>query len=139
MRRYSSQQRLGALSDLNVTPLLDLAFVLLIIFMITAPFLAESADLVVPTSKASRDAVDPANVFTLAIDKNRVLTIDGKPVEKAALPAAIAVLKKQKPNLAALIRADRDLPVQELVDLMDALKVADITKVGVVTKGDGAP
>ena len=53
---------MSTLAELNVTPLLDLAFVLLIIFMITTPLMDKSVDLIVPSSVAARNAVDASNV-----------------------------------------------------------------------------
>jgi biopolymer transport protein ExbD len=125
---------MGSLSELNVTPLLDLAFVLLIIFMITAPFLAESADLTIPTSKASNEAIDPAKVFTVSIDKFRMIELDGAPVETGDLATAIGQLKAQHPGMAAIVKAHSGLSVQDLVGVMDTLREAGVSKVGVVTK-----
>ena len=131
---YHQRHSLGSLSELNVTPLLDLAFVLLIIFMITAPFLAESADLTIPSTKASRDAIDPSKVFTISIDKYRMLELDGAPLEREDLESGIQQLKSQNPGMGVVIKAHNGLPVQDLVGLMDTLREAGIAKVGVVTK-----
>ena len=131
------QNRIGSLSELNVTPLLDLAFVLLIIFMITAPFLAESADLTIPSSKASNEAIDPSKVFTVAIDKFRMLELDGSPLEREDLLSSIGQLKDQHPRMGVVIKAHNELPVQELVVIMDTLRDAGVSKVGVVTKPSG--
>ena len=65
MRRYSDKQALSTLSEINVTPLLDLAFVLLIIFMITTPLLENSMDLIVPTSEAADGAAGVAAAHLL--------------------------------------------------------------------------
>lgn len=134
MRRHASKHSLTTLSELNVTPLLDLAFVLLIIFMITAPFLAESADLIIPTSKASNEAVDPSAVFVVSVDQNLALAVDGTPVTFADLPDRLLSLHEGNPDLAVVIRAHKEIPVQEIVNIMDALKASGITKVGIVTK-----
>jgi biopolymer transport protein ExbD len=134
MRRHGPRHTLTSLSELNVTPLLDLAFVLLIIFMITAPFLAESADLIIPTSKASRDAVDPSAVFVVSVNQDLAIAVDGSPVSFADLPARLLNLHQGSPDLAVVIRAHKEIPVQEIVKIMDALKAADITRVGIVTK-----
>lgn len=136
MRRHSTRDHFGTLSELNVTPLLDLAFVLLIIFMITAPFLAESSDLVIPTSKASNEAVDPAKVFTLSVNRDGDLDLNGAPIERDELPAGLASLMEAHPGLAVLVRAHHELPIQELVGIMDVLKTAGISRVGLVTKPD---
>jgi biopolymer transport protein ExbD len=76
MRRYSDKQPLSTLSEINVTPLLDLAFVLLIIFMITTPLLENSMDLVVPSSQAASKEVDPSKVTIGSIDRDEVLKLN---------------------------------------------------------------
>ena len=133
MKRFSDRHQLSTLSELNVTPLLDLAFVLLIIFMITTPLMENSSNLVLPTHKAAEKAVEPSQVETISIDKEAMVTIQGAAVETSGVEAAIAALKESKPEIAVVIRAHKELPVQKLVDVMDALKRAGITKVGVVS------
>jgi len=139
MRRHSSSYTLGTLSELNVTPLLDLAFVLLIIFMITASFLAESADLIIPTSKASRDAVDPSKIFTLSVNEGGAVELNGTKISPGNLAAGILTLKSENPGLAVLVRAHKTLPVQEIVSVMDILKETGITQVGLATKPGTPP
>ncbi|MBS0661299.1 MAG: biopolymer transporter ExbD [Verrucomicrobia bacterium] len=131
-RRHSLTSGHSTLSEINVTPLLDLCFVLLVIFMITTPLLESSTDLIVPTSKASRNAVDPAKISTLAIDRNERLTLNGEAVTAETLPARLIELVRTKPDAAVVIRPHKDLPVQRLMTLLDALKAAGITKVGVL-------
>lgn len=134
MRQARNRHSLSSLSELNITPLLDLAFVLLIIFMITAPFLAESANLIIPSSKASNEAIDPSKVFTVTIDKNLSTELDGKSVEQQALPTEIRQLQELHPGMGVIIKAHHQLQVQELVGVMDAIRAAGVAKVGVVTK-----
>ena len=136
MKRFSEKHQMTTLSELNITPLLDLAFVLLIIFMITTPLMDKKSDLVVPTSKASSDAVDPSQVQNLSIDKNAVVKLKGTVVETDGLESALKNLKNAKPGVAIVVRAHKELPVQKLVDLMDALKRAGITKIGVVSTSE---
>lgn len=133
MKRFSSRHQLSTLSELNVTPLLDLAFVLLIIFMITTPLMEKSSNLVLPTNKAAEGAVDPTQVENISIDKDALVTIDNAPVELANVESTILALKAAHPVLAVQIRAHRELSVQKLMDVMDAIKRAGITKVGIVS------
>ncbi len=125
---------LGNLAELNVTPLLDLAFVLLIIFMMTAPFMTESADLVIPTSKASREAVDPSQVHVVSVNRDRQIFLGEEEMTPEVLRDALAGLHTKDPETALVIRADRQLLVEDLVAVMDIAKSVHITKVGVVTK-----
>jgi biopolymer transport protein ExbD len=133
MRRFSDRQALQTLSELNVTPMLDLAFVLLIIFMITTPLMENSVDLVIPSSAAAKHAVDPQAVQTIAINREAQIELNGTPLELANLEGQLIALKDAKPEIAVVIRSDRDLAVQKLIDVMDAVQRAKITKVGVVT------
>ena len=134
MRRYSNRTSLSTLSEINITPLLDLAFVLLIIFMITTPLLENSKTLIIPSSATTNAQINPAAVQTLSIDRNAVVRLNEEVIEPAALEGRMAALKQADANVAVVIRSDKTLPVQKLVSLMDALQRADITKVGIATQ-----
>jgi biopolymer transport protein ExbD len=136
MRRYSQRHNLSTLSEINITPLLDLAFVLLIIFMITTPLLENSVSLVIPSSGAANAPVNPAQVQTISIDRLEAIKINDKPVAADDLAAHLAGLKRANPDVAIVIRPDRELPVQKLIALMDLLQRAQINKVGIATKAE---
>ena len=125
---------MGTLSELNVTPLLDLAFVLLIIFMITAPFLAESADLIIPTSNASRDAIEQNKVHIISVNRDLQISMGDKTVTEDGLKDLLQDKFAADSAMAVVIKADHRLMVSDLVGVMDIVKNAGITKVGVVTK-----
>ena len=133
MRRFSDRHALQTLSELNVTPLLDLAFVLLIIFMITTPLMENSVDLVLPSSDAATHSVDPNAVQTVSIDHNEQLSINGQPTNFANLEGQLVALKERNSDVAVVVRSHKDLPVQKLMNVMDAVQRAQIRKVGVVT------
>jgi biopolymer transport protein ExbD len=134
MRRYSNRTSLSTLSEINITPLLDLAFVLLIIFMITTPLLENSKTLIIPSSATTNAPINPAAVQTLSMDRNEIVRLNEQVIDLASLESRLAALKAADPNVAVVIRPDRNLPVQKLVSLMDALQRADITKVGIATQ-----
>jgi biopolymer transport protein ExbD len=136
MRRYSQRNNLSTLSEINITPLLDLAFVLLIIFMITTPLLENSVNLVIPSSGAPNAPVNPAQVQTISIDRTEAIKLNNEPIDSATLTTRLVELKRANPDVAVVIRPDRELPVQKLVSLMDALQRAQITKVGIATKAE---
>lgn len=137
MRRYSQRQSLSSLSEINITPLLDLAFVLLIIFMITTPLLENSMSLVIPSSGEKNPAINSSQVQTISIDRNEEIRLNNQVVDLDSLGAQLTELKQSNPDVAVVIRPDRELPVQKLVTLMDALQRAEITKVGIATKAEG--
>jgi biopolymer transport protein ExbD len=134
MRRYSNHSALQTLSELNVTPLLDLAFVLLIIFMITTPLLENSIDLVVPTSSTARNEVNPSDVQVISMDRNEVLKLNQDVMTSSQLLLALKQLKASQPNAAVVIRPHCDLAVQKFIGVMDLLQQAGITKIGVMTQ-----
>lgn len=134
MRRYSQRTNFSTLSEINVTPLLDLAFVLLIIFMITTPLLENSMNLVLPSSGANNAPVGRSNLQTISIDREANIKINNESVDYELLAARLLELKRANPDIAIVIRPDRDLPVQKLITLMDSLQKAQITKVGIATK-----
>jgi biopolymer transport protein ExbD len=136
MRRYSQRTGLTTLSEINITPLLDLAFVLLIIFMITTPLLENSVNLVIPSSGAANAPVNPAKVETISIDRAEVIKFGNDVVDLEMLTARLTELKRTSPEAAVVIRPDRELPVQKLIGVMDALQRAEITKVGIATKAE---
>ena len=136
MRRYSQRHNLSTLSEINITPLLDLAFVLLIIFMITTPLLENSVNLIIPSSGAANAPVNSAQVQTISIDRRETIKLNDKQVAASDLVARLEELKRANPEVAIVIRPDRDLPVQKLIALMDALQRAQISKVGIATKAE---
>ena len=136
MRRYSQRNSLTTLSEINVTPLLDLAFVLLIIFMITTPLLENSMNLVIPSSGATNPPINSSQVQTVSIDRTETIRFNNQVVDWQTLTAQLAQLKQANPDVAIVIRPDRELPVQKLITLMDTLRRAQITRVGIATRAE---
>ena len=136
MRRYSQRNSLTTLSEINVTPLLDLAFVLLIIFMITTPLLENSMNLVIPSSGATNPPINSSQVQTVSIDRTETIRFNNQVVNSETLTTQLIQLKQANPDVAIVIRPDRELPVQKLITLMDALRRAQITKVGIATRAE---
>ena len=124
MRRHSSKHSLHTLTELNITPMLDLVFVLLIIFMITTPLIENSMDLVVPKSSTAAGATNPAETFNISIDKNNVLKINNDVVTPEDLESRLAASRHF------------ELPIQKFIAVMDILQRVGITKVGVMTLKD---
>ncbi|HEY5892576.1 MAG TPA: biopolymer transporter ExbD [Chthoniobacterales bacterium] len=134
MRRFSDRNKISTLNEINITPLLDLCFVLLVIFMITTPLLENSINLVVPTSQTATDAVEPSKVQVISIDKEEHLELNNDAVDLEDLEAELRDLLKKDPNLAVVVRPHKELPVQKFVNVMDVLQKVKISKVGVLTR-----
>src|SRR5437016_2263611 len=131
MRRFSDRHTMHTLSELNVTPLLDLAFVLLIIFMITTPLMENSVDLILPSDTAAKNAVDPASVQTVSINRDGLMELNKQPTDLAQLERDLVAMKEARPEVAVVIRSHKELAVQKLVDVMAVVQRAKISKVGV--------
>lgn len=134
MRRFSNRNALHTVTELNVTPLLDLCFVLLIIFMITTPMMENSVDLVVPSSSTAKAQVNPSEVQMIEMDRNDVIKLNNQITSLAELETQLASLKASDPQISVVVRPDRDLAIQKFVGVMDVLKRVGIGRVGVMTR-----
>ena len=131
MRRFSDRHQLHTLSELNVTPLLDLAFVLLIIFMITTPLMENSTDLVLPSGEAKQPA-NMEGVRTVSIHADQTITLNDEFVTSETLSTKLSAQLGSQPDLGVLIRPHRDLPVQKFSEVLDAVKRAGVKRIGFV-------
>ena len=93
-------------------------------------------NLVIPSSSAANLPVSKSQVQTISIDRAETIRINDKIVDAEALTARLLELKLANPEVAIVIRPDRELPVQKLVTLMDSLQRAQITKIGIATKAE---
>src|SRR5258707_13527363 len=98
MRRYSQRQNLSTLSEINITPLLDLAFVLLIIFMITTPLLESSMNLVIPSSGTTNPPIKSAQGQILSIDRSERIRFNNQLIDLKALTACVTACKVANPE-----------------------------------------
>lgn len=119
-----------------MTPLLDLAFVLLIIFVITTPLLEQGIDITLPTASPSHSNIDPHSVKTVSVDKNGTIYLEKRPVSISELTSELVQWHQADPNLAVVLRADKDIRYQKLVDVFDALQRAKITRMGLMNTSD---
>jgi biopolymer transport protein ExbD len=136
MRRFSDRPTLHTLTEINITPLLDLAFVLLIIFIITTPLMEKSVNLEVPTSGEANQSVDSSTMQTIGIDRENVITLNDEIVDLSTLESRLISLHEEKPEAPVIVRPDKSLTVQQLVSVMDVLQRAKIAKVGVATRSE---
>jgi len=134
MRRFSQRNSLVTLSDINITPLLDLAFVLLIIFVITTPLLEQGLNLKLPVGDVRDDRkIDPKDVKTIEIDPRGQLMIGGKPTDLNQIGATLAAEHKRNPKLIVYIRADENAITKHLAGVLNKVELAGIDQVSVRT------
>ena len=132
-RNFSRKEPLPSVSEINVTPLIDLAFALLIIFMITAPLLQQTIDIEVPSERA-RPQESPQEPLMLAIDREGTLFWEKEAVGDNEMRQRLESLAGQPEPPVVQIRADADLPYQRVVDLLDLVKGAGLNRLSLETR-----
>jgi len=116
------------MAELNVTPLLDLAFVLLIIFIITTPLLESNIPMQLPVgSNHNSGPIDPKSIRTVSIDHNGQVYLENTPVDLPVLEQELAAFRRDVPDASVVVRADKSLRYQQVVDVMDVLQRAQIS------------
>ena len=119
MRRFSQRSSLVTLSEINITPLLDLAFVLLIIFVITTPLLEQSLELKLPKGGRPDRPMNERDVHTVEISSRGYYVFDGRQTALAQIERALVADARANPNLVLRIRADRSSPLDPFVQVAD--------------------
>ncbi len=123
------------MTELNVTPLMDLAFSLLIIFMISTPLLEQTIPVNLPKQDANSASVRPDIDFQLITIKADGKIYWGKqPVDLVELNSLLASLSKTQDPPAISLRADRNLIYQKVIDVIDAIKRNNLTKLHLDTE-----
>ena len=128
MRRFSQRNSLVTLSDINITPLLDLAFVLLIIFVITTPLLEKSIDLNLPRGGQTETKPKQSDIRTVEISNLGVYALDKQRMNLAKLIAQLAEDFRANPNLIVNIRADKDCRYDQVAQLIDGCQKNNIKR-----------
>jgi TolR protein len=126
-----------ALSDINVTPLVDVVLVLLIIFMVTAPMMSRGIDVRLPRTEAGTDATEDRLVVT--VDRDSTVYLNDRPVNLALLTDRLKSEIQRTGSDFVFLRADHDVPYGRVMSVMDQIKKAGAEKVGMVTRPAAAP
>jgi len=135
MRRFSQRTHLVTLSEINITPLLDLAFVLLIIFIITTPLLEKGMELKLPVGRNSVDRPpDQRNVRTVEIAANGSYAVNQSVMPLAQLVDALARDFQSNPELIIYVRADENSRMKDFVALTDACTGRGISRYSIRTQ-----
>jgi biopolymer transport protein ExbD len=133
-RNFHRRQPMEAVSQINVTPLIDLAFALLIIFMITAPLLQQTIDIRVPLESARAQQPDPVEPLLLSIDPQGQFFWGAEPVGDNEMRARLALVADTDEPPVVQIRADAALAYQRVVDLLDLVKGAGLARISLETR-----
>lgn len=118
-RKFHRKRPLDAVSEINVTPLIDLAFALLIIFMITTPLLEQSIDINLPEESQRETAPDPERFRVVSIDADGSVYWVDQSVDLDRLGERLDEALAESPEVTLVIRADRDVRWQAVVDVLN--------------------
>jgi biopolymer transport protein ExbD len=122
MRRHSQKTALVTLSDINITPLLDLAFVLLIIFMITTPLMEQGLRLELPKSQVTDASPEKNDLKMVEVDPSGNYFLETQPVSLSTLHEALAAAFEQNPDLVLVIRGDLGATWGNIYAVLDGAK-----------------
>ena len=128
-----SERRLGpALSEINVTPFVDVMLVLLVVFLVTAPMLFRGIDVRVPRTETS--TVQPEERLVLTVTKEGAVFVGEQPITLDRLERLLASLRQRNQKAAVFLRADERAAYGSVVKVMDIVKKAGIDRLGMVTE-----
>ena len=130
--RLTRPQGQRPLSDINMTPLIDVMLVLLIIFMVTAPLLSALLQIDLPKAAAPAAALPPA-VLQVALRTDGSLYLDERASSLAALASRAAALARQQPDTEVQLRADQSVPYGRVAELIGVIQQAGLQRVAFVT------
>ncbi len=133
-RKFHKKNRLTALTEINVTPLIDLAFALLIIFMIATPLLEQTIPINLP-GEVSKPQLDVKNdIQVVSISRQGELYWGSKKVTEAEMKVLLQETSKADVVPVLRIRADKELPYESVIGLIDLIKQNNLVKISLDTE-----
>jgi len=125
----------GTMAELNITPLLDLVFVLLVIFIITTPQLMNNLQMNLPSGKPPPKTNQPKpQINRINIAPDGVVTLNNEVVSVPQLKDKLAAMKEANPDIAVVVKGSDQVEYQYMVNVLDTLQSLEITKVGLATQ-----
>ena len=137
LRDDADEDDAAPMSEINVTPFVDVMLVLLIIFMVAAPMMTAGVPVDLPRSAAPRVA-SPAPPVVLTVTRDGAVHIGEERVEETALAARLAAMKDGNPDLAVHVRGDRAVPYGEVLRVMGRVVAAGIPRVSLIAEAEPA-
>ena len=131
--RLERSPRPAPMSDINMTPLIDVMLVLLVIFIITAPLMTSSLKLDLPKTDSATPTTAPAFI-ALAIDGEGRLFYGDEPLTRDALAARVSAAAKANPQLEVQLRADQKVPYGQVAEMLAMIQKAGLNRIGFITE-----
>jgi len=132
--KKTSRSHHSSLNELNITPLLDLAFVLLVIFIITTPQMSNDLEMNLPSPKKADNPSPPPKINYIAVDESGKIALNQQPMELPRLKESLSALKAADTDVSVVVRGAANVDYQRVISVLDILQVLDITKIGLATE-----
>ena len=125
----------GAISGINVTPLVDVMLVLLVIFMVTAPMMQSGVNVNLPQTSSSGAALNTGEApLVVSMTRDGALYLNDTEMDLQALTTKLTAIHKEKPTQIVYLRADQAASYGLVVGVISALKAAGIEQLGMITE-----
>ena len=132
--RPDTTDDLGAMSEINVTPLVDVMLVLLIIFMVTAPMLTQGLTVELPPAEGRNFETTAADPSTVSVTRDGAVYVDGIPVGTENLEVTLGSMLRGRKVQRALLEADQNVPYGRVIAVVDVMNRAGVEQLGMVTR-----
>jgi biopolymer transport protein ExbD len=134
MKKTSRSQH-SSLNELNITPLLDLAFVLLVIFIITTPQMVNNLEMNLPSAQVpQQQPKQPAKPNQIVVSVSGTVALNGQPLTLQQLRTTLSAMKNADPDVALVIKGARDTDYQHVIRVLDLIQQLGIAKMGLATE-----
>ena len=123
--------------ELNIIPMIDIMFFLLVFFMLSTMYMVEQKTIPVNLPQATSATIDNKTNFTVTLKNDDTIYLEDQQTDMQTLLMQASKEQKSNPSFAIIIRADKDIDYEKVVTLIDTLKKAGITRFGLATDGAG--
>lgn len=137
--KKTSRNSHGTMNELNITPLLDLVFVLLVIFIITTPQMMNNLEMNLPSGKPPPPQKEKPKINRIVVDEKGQTFLNDQSVTVTQLREDLQQLKSETPDLIVVVKGADNVDYQNMINVLDVLQQLDITKVGLATETATTP
>jgi biopolymer transport protein TolR len=128
------QESNDSISQINITPLVDVMLVLLIIFMVTTPILQQGVSVDLPEVSAGPLTGEDEQQLVVIVTRDGKIQLNDSPLKVDELRQKLAAIIQQRPDRNVYLRADKNVPYGKVVEVMAAVRTAGVRKLGMVTE-----